>query len=66
VTDLGVLYAVTTTALGALFVRSVIRQSDVGGRGSEDARAAAYRSFHASNAYLGAVLAAILVETLAM
>jgi protoheme IX farnesyltransferase len=66
VTDLGVLFAVTTTALGALFVRSVVRQYDAGGRESGDERAAAYRSFHASNAYLGAVLAAILVETLAM
>lgn len=66
VSDLGVLYAVTTTALGALFVRSVVRQYDAGRQGAEDERAAAYRSFHASNAYLGAVLAAILVETLAM
>ncbi|WP_144926909.1 heme o synthase [Halorubrum salsamenti] len=66
VTDLGVLYAVTTTALGALFVRSVVRQYDADRRGTEDERAAAYRSFHASNAYLGAVLAAILVETFAM
>ncbi|PAU82896.1 protoheme IX farnesyltransferase [Halorubrum salipaludis] len=66
VTDLGVLYAVTTTALGAVFVRSVVRQYDADGREDEDGRAAAYRSFHASNAYLGAVLAAILVETLAM
>ncbi|WP_128906383.1 heme o synthase [Halorubrum amylolyticum] len=65
VTDLGVLYAVTTTALGALFVRSVVRQYDAGRRGAEE-RAAAYRSFHVSNAYLGAVLAAILVETLAI
>jgi len=66
VSDLGVLYAVTTTALGALFVRSVVRQYDVGGRRVDDAATAAYRSFHASNAYLGAVLAAILVETIAM
>jgi protoheme IX farnesyltransferase len=68
VSDLGLLYAVTTTALGALFVRSVVRQYDTGepGSGNEGERAAAYRSFHASNAYLGAVLAAILVETLAM
>lgn len=64
-TDLGVLYALTTTVLGAVFVRSVIRQYDVDQRGSEDERVAAYRSFHASNAYLGAVLVAILVETLA-
>ncbi|PHQ40297.1 protoheme IX farnesyltransferase [Halorubrum persicum] len=66
VTGLGVLYAVTTTALGALFVRSVVRQYDVDQRDAGEERAAAYRSFHASNAYLGAVLAAILVETFAM
>ncbi|OYR43511.1 heme o synthase [Halorubrum sp. Hd13] len=66
VSDFGVLYAVTTTALGALFVRSVVRQYDAGRGDSDDAAAAAYRSFHASNAYLGAVLAAILAETLAM
>ncbi|WP_144798999.1 heme o synthase [Halorubrum depositum] len=66
VTELGVLYALTTTALGALFVRSVARQYDVGRQGADDVRAAAYRSFHASNAYLGALLAAILVETLAV
>ena len=65
-TDLGLLYALTTTVLGAVFVRSVVRQYDVDQRGSEDERAAAYRSFHASNAYLGALLAAILVETLAV
>jgi protoheme IX farnesyltransferase len=65
-TDLGILYALTTTILGAVFVRSVIRQYDVNQRGSEDERAAAYRSFHASNAYLGAVLVAILIETFAV
>lgn len=66
VTDFGILYALTTTVLGAVFVRSVIRQYDVDQRESEDERAAAYRSFHASNAYLGAVLVAILVETFAL
>jgi len=34
-TDLGILYALTTTILGAVFVRSVIRQYDVNQRGSE-------------------------------
>ncbi|WP_435096756.1 heme o synthase [Halorubrum sp. N11] len=66
VTDFGILYALTTTVLGAVFVRSVIRQYNVDQRESEDERAAAYRSFHASNAYLGAILVAILVETLAL
>ncbi|MUW13511.1 protoheme IX farnesyltransferase [Halorubrum sp. CBA1125] len=65
-TDLGILYTLTTTVLGAVFVRSVVRQYDVDPRGSEDERAAAYRSFHASNAYLGTVLVAILVETLVL
>ena len=64
VTDFGILYALATTSLGALFVRSVVRQYDVDRQGSGDEQAAAYRSFHASNAYLGAILAAILVETL--
>lgn len=66
VSDFGVFYALTTTVLGAVFVRSVIRQYDVDQRDFEDERAAAYRSFHASNAYLGAILVAILVETLAL
>ncbi|QHS17455.1 heme o synthase [Halopenitus persicus] len=76
VTDLGLLYALATTALGAVFVRSVVRQYDADRRAGDvgtdadapaanDARAAAYRSFHASNAYLGAILGAILLETLA-
>jgi protoheme IX farnesyltransferase len=79
VTDLGLLYALATTALGAVFVRSVVRQydadrqvddadrqvDDAAATDTDDARAAAYRSFHASNAYLGAILAAILLETLA-
>ncbi|MBP1902963.1 protoheme IX farnesyltransferase [Halorubrum trapanicum] len=66
ITGFGVLYALTTTVLGAVFVRSVVKQYDVNERNSEDEQAAAYRSFHASNAFLGAVLVAILVETLAV
>jgi protoheme IX farnesyltransferase len=65
-TDLGVLYALTTTVFGALFVRSVVKQYDIDQRGSDDERAAAYRSFYASNVFLGAVLVAILVETFAL
>lgn len=57
VTDLGLLYAVTSTTLGGLFVWTVVRQYQL------DSDRAAYRSFLASNAYLGCLLAAILVET---
>ncbi|WP_280535536.1 heme o synthase [Halopenitus sp. POP-27] len=68
VTDLGVPYALATTVLGGVFVRSVVRQYATAGA-RDDAEAvqqAAYRSFHASNAYLGGVLAVILLETLVL
>ena len=58
VADLGVLYAVVTTVAAAVFLRSIVRQYE---RGTDRA---AYRTFHASNAYLGAVLAAVLLEAL--
>ncbi|SEH63719.1 protoheme IX farnesyltransferase [Halopenitus malekzadehii] len=68
VTDLGVPYALATTVLGGVFVRSVVRQYATAGAhdDSEAVRQAAYRSFHASNAYLGGVLAVILLETLVL
>ncbi|PSP37304.1 protoheme IX farnesyltransferase [Halobacteriales archaeon QH_7_65_31] len=58
VSDLGVLYATTTVAFGALFLGMVIRLHR---ERSEDA---AFRAFHASNAYLGAILLAIVVDSL--
>jgi protoheme IX farnesyltransferase len=58
VADLGPLYAVTSAVAGGLFVGSVVHQYRVG------TTRAAYRSFYASNAYLSALLVAVLVETL--
>jgi protoheme IX farnesyltransferase len=58
VADLGPLYAVTSAVAGGVFVGSLVHQYRVGTSRS------AYRSFHASNAYLGALLVAVLVETL--
>jgi protoheme IX farnesyltransferase len=58
VADLGPLYAVTSAGAGGVFVGSVVHQYRVG------TNRAAYRSFHASNAYLGTLLVAVLVETL--
>ena len=55
---LGWLYALTSVALGAVFLRSVVRQYRTE---SDDA---ALRSFYVSNYYLGAILVAIVLETL--
>ncbi|WP_336003227.1 heme o synthase [Halorientalis halophila] len=57
-TDLGWLYAATTTALGAVFLWAVVRLH------RERDESAAFRAFHASNAYLGAVLLAIVVDAI--
>jgi protoheme IX farnesyltransferase len=59
-TDLGWLYAATTTTLGAVFLWTVIRLH------RERTEQAAFRAFHASNAYLGALLLAIVVDALAL
>nr|WP_245838510.1 heme o synthase [Natronoarchaeum philippinense] len=59
VTDLGVLYAVTTVAFGAVFLWAVVRLH------RERTEGAAFRAFHASNAYLGALLLAIIVDAMA-
>jgi len=59
-TRLGPLYAVTTVAFGAAFLWAVVRLH------REQTEAAAFRAFHASNAYLGAVLLAIVVDSLAL
>ncbi|GGM73044.1 heme o synthase [Halarchaeum rubridurum] len=60
VTDLGWLYAATVVALGGVFLWMVVRLHE------ERDRAAAMRSFHASNAFLGATLVAVLVDALVL
>jgi protoheme IX farnesyltransferase len=57
-TTLGWLYAATTVALGAVFLVTVVRLH------YERSEGAAFRAFHASNAYLGALLLAIVVDAL--
>ncbi len=59
ISDLGMLYAVTTVLLGAVFLWMVIRLH------YEQSERAAFRAFHASNAYLGLVLVAVVVDGLA-
>ena len=54
------LYVAVAVGLGALFLWFVIRLH------YEQTEAAAFRSFHASNAYLGTVLLAIVVEGLVL
>ena len=58
VAGFGPVYAFTSAIVGLAFVWTVVTQFRTG------TDLAAYRSFHASNAYLGALLGAILVETL--
>ncbi len=60
VTTLGWLYALTTLVFGAVFLAAVVKLHH-----DRDERAA-FRSFHASNAYLGALLVAIVVDALAL
>ena len=55
---LGVVFALTVVAFGALFLWAAVRLH------FEQTEAAAFRSFHASNVFLGAVLVAILIDTL--
>ena len=57
---LGWLYVLTGVVFGGIFLWMVIRLH------YEQTKAAALRSFHASNAYLGFVLLAIVVEGLAL
>lgn len=57
--NLGWLYAATSIALGGVFLWAVVRLH------RERTDAAAMRAFHASNAYLGLVLVAIVVDGLA-
>ncbi len=56
VAEFGALYAVTTAGAGGVFLGSLVRQYD---RGTD---AAALRTFYASNAYLGLLLAAVVAE----
>jgi protoheme IX farnesyltransferase len=55
---LGVVYALTSVAFGAAFLYFAVRLH------YEQTEQAAFRSFHASNAYLGALLVAVVVDTL--
>ena len=57
---LGWLYAAVTVALGGVFLWAVVRLH------RERTESAALRAFHASNAYLGLLLVAIVVDSLAV
>jgi len=57
---LGWLYVATTVVLGAAFLWAVVRLH------VDRTESAAFRAFHASNAYLGALLLAVVVDTLAV
>jgi len=59
-TQLGWLASLTTTTVGAVFLWAVVRLHH------EQTESAAFRAFHASNAYLGLVLIAIVVDSLAI
>ncbi|PCR89883.1 heme o synthase [Natrinema ejinorense] len=59
ITELGALYAATVVLFGGIFLWAAVRLH------FEQTEVAAFRSFHASNAFLGAVLVAILVDALA-
>jgi protoheme IX farnesyltransferase len=55
---LGPLFAATTVTLGAVFLYAVVRLH------RERDRTAAMRAFHASNAYLGCLLVAVVVDAM--
>jgi protoheme IX farnesyltransferase len=55
---LGLIYALTSVAFGAAFLYFAVRLH------YEQTERAAFRSFHASNAYLGALLLAVVVDTM--
>jgi protoheme IX farnesyltransferase len=57
---LGWLYAAVTVAIGAVFLLAVVRLH------RERTDAAALRAFHASNAYLGLLLVAVVLDALAV
>ncbi|WP_251344349.1 heme o synthase [Haloplanus halophilus] len=58
--SLGWLYVLTTVSLGAAFLWAVVRLH------VDRTESAAFRAFHASNAYLGALLLAVVVDALAL
>ncbi|WP_246999609.1 heme o synthase [Halosolutus gelatinilyticus] len=60
ITDLGALYAATVAVFGGIFLWAAVRLH------FEQTETAAFRSFHASNAFLGAVLVAVLVDALVL
>ena len=60
VSDLGAVFAGVTVAAGAVFIYFVVRLH------RERTRAAAMRAFHSSNAFLGAVMLVLAVETLVL
>jgi protoheme IX farnesyltransferase len=60
ITPLGWLYTLTTVSVGAVFLWAVIRLH------LEQTEAAAFRAFHASNAYLGLLLVSIVIDALAI
>ena len=60
VAPLGWLYAAVTVAFGGLFLWAVLRLH------RERDTTAAFRAFHASNAYLGALLVAIVVDAIVL
>ncbi|ADQ67754.1 protoheme IX farnesyltransferase [Halogeometricum borinquense DSM 11551] len=57
---LGVVYALTSVVFGAVFLYFVVQLH------YEQTESAAFRAFHASNAYLGMLLLAVVVDTLAV
>ena len=59
-TDLGWVFAAATSVFGGVFLWAVVRLH------RERTESAAFRAFHASNAYLGALLIAIVVDALAV
>ncbi|MBV0923317.1 heme o synthase [Halomicroarcula limicola] len=59
-TSLGWLYALTSTTLGGVFLWAVVRLH------REQTEEAAFRAFHASNAYLGLLLLAIVADALVL
>lgn len=57
VADFGITYAVLSVLAAGAFLWTIVRQYE------EQTDSAAYRSFYASNAYLGVVLVGIVIET---
>ncbi|WP_243637838.1 heme o synthase [Natrarchaeobius oligotrophus] len=60
ITDLGALYAATVAIFGGIFLWTAVVLH------FEQTESAAFRSFHASNAFLGAVLVVIVVDALVL